>query len=101
MCVDPWERKEEIEWIRESKLPYFTDDNGDAHMFKKEYTDSDGQEHITNWFREYTGGYLENDMLSDAALGCWFNNIEVSCDKGETKFSEDKCLYMFTIFDKG
>ena len=101
MCVWFWERKEEIEWIRASKLPYFTDDNGDAQMFKGWYTDSDGQEHQTNYYREYVGGHLEEDNFSAAAMGAWTFSVLTAEKNGELKYNEERCIYMFTIYDKG
>jgi hypothetical protein len=56
-----------VEWIRACKIPLFTDDDGDVHMFRTEFTDAEGNLQQTDMKRDYHSLHLGNTML-DAAF---------------------------------
>ena len=73
-----------IEWVRASKLPRCTNDDGDVEFLKKDMLDDEGNPVNVNLEREYaqTG---TNSTMMDACLGTAFWFIE---SKNMTIFRE-------------
>ena len=65
--------EDDIQWIRASKLPEFTDDDGDVCLIKLDYEDAEGEKIITNLSKEYTTMHNRPSTLMDACLG----NIDI------------------------
>ena len=65
----------DIEWIRASKLPCCTDDNGDVAFLRKDLTDEEGNWANNNMEREYDQVDAPNTMM-DAVLGTMFWQLE-------------------------
>jgi hypothetical protein len=68
---------EDVEWIRASKIPCLTDDEGEVHMFKDEYLDYEGVLHQTDMRREYHSLVMPNSAL-DAAFEVYSKYVKDS-----------------------
>jgi hypothetical protein len=75
LCLTFAERREEmgIEWIRATKLPSCTNDDGDVEFLRKAMQDGGGNWLNVNLEREYSRGRTDNTMM-DACLATafWF-----------------------------
>ena len=69
LCETFGPRKEEmnIEWIRATKLPLCTNDDGDVEFIRKDMQDGEGNWLNVNLEREYSRGGTDNTMM-DACL---------------------------------
>ena len=69
LCQTFGPRQEEmgIEWIRASKLPLCTNDEGDVEFLRKEMEDDEGNMVTVNLEREYSRGGTDSTMM-DACL---------------------------------
>ena len=59
---------QDVEWIRCTKLPCCTDDNGDVAKSRKEYTGEDGEWKNVNFESEYDKTEHMSTLM-DACLG--------------------------------
>ena len=95
----------DIEWIRASKLPCCTDDNGDVAFLRKDLTDEEGNWANNNMEREYDQVDTPNTMM-DAVLGTMFWQLEgkpmdiFGKQYKETHYN-DKGIWRATLFING
>jgi len=61
-----YQENSDVEFIRASKIPILTDEDGDVHMFKDKYTDQAEEVHLTDMKTEYQSKLMGNSTLSAA-----------------------------------